>query len=210
MSKFDFHFGAPVRCRDGRLIGTLERLIVEKEGLDPHSIVVREDDGFSGRRLAPGAWYFHDEVIVPLKSVASAGRHAVELTLGAPDARRLMPYLDYHYQPLDRPAVVRMYVAVGTGGPYAPNLVETANKRDDELEVSAGENVMLGHKGHEFGHVQDVLIEDGEFIGVVVRPSRLFAKDVLVPVRFLERSDDMALFVDLTEADIHKLRPPDS
>ena len=210
MSDFDFHFGAPVRCNDGRLIGTLERLIVEKEGLDPHSIVVKEDDGFSGRRFAPGAWYFHDEVTVPIKSVARAGREAVELTLAAADARHLPPYLDYHYKPLDRGAVAREFIAVATSGPYTPNLEETANKRADELEVSAGENVMLGHQGHKLGHVHDVLIEDGEFIGVVVRPSGLFAKDVLVPVRFLERSDDMALFVDLTEADIHNLRPPDS
>jgi len=210
MADFDFHFGAPVRCRDGRLIGKLERLIVEKEGLDPHSIVVREDDGFSGRRLVPGAWYFNDEVIVPIKSVASAGRDAVELTLVAADARHLPPYLDYHYRPLDGAVVAREFVALATSGPYTPNLVETANKSADELEVAAGENVMLGHEGHKLGHVQDVLIEDGEFIGVVVRPSGLFAKDVLVPVRFLERSDDMALFVDLTEADIHRLRPPDS
>ena len=210
MSNFDFHFGAPVRCQDGRLIGTLERLIVEKEGLDPHSIVVKEDDGFSGRRFAPGSWYFHDEVMVPIKSVATAVRDGVELTLGAQDARRLKPYLDYHYRPLDSAAVVRTFVAVGTGGPYTPNLVETADKRDDELEVSAGENVMLGHAGHKLGHVHDVLIDDGEFIGVVVRPSGLFTKDVLIPVRFLERSDDMALFVDLTEADIRELRPPES
>jgi hypothetical protein len=210
VSGFDFHFGAPVRCHDGRLIGNLERLIVEKEGLDPHSIVVKEDDGFSGRRFAPGAWYFHDELIVPVKSVARAGRDGVELTVSATDARHLVPYLSYRYRAADRAQVGRMFVALASGGPYTPNVEEIANKKPDELEVSADENVMLGHGGHKLGQVRDVVIQDGEFIGVVIRPSGFFAKDVLVPVRFLERSDDMALFVDLSEDDIKKLRPPDS
>lgn len=206
MSGFDFHFGAPVRCQDGRLLGNLECLIVEKEGLDPHSIVVKEDDGFSGRRFAAGAWYFQDEVIVPVGSVARAGRDGVELTVNAADARRLAPYLSHRY----RAQVGRMFVALASSGPYTPNVDEIANKRADELEVSADENVMLGHDGHKLGHVRDVVIVDGEFIGVVIRPTGFFVKDVLVPVRFLERSDDMALFVDLSEEDIKKLRPPDS
>jgi hypothetical protein len=39
-----------------------------------------------------------------------------------------------------------------------------------------------------------------------MRPAGFFKHDVVLPVRFLVRSDDMALFADLTEEDLGRLR----
>jgi hypothetical protein len=44
-------------------------------------------------------------------------------------------------------------------------------------------------------------------IGVVVRPEGLLKQDVVLPIRFVSRGDDMALFADLKEADVEHLKP---
>ena len=90
---------------------------------------------------------------------------------------------------------------------FAPPLVEEARKRLDELEISRGENVMLGHTGKKLGTVRDVVLDDGELAGIVVHPVGFFKEDVLLQVRFLGRSDDLALFAHLTEADLEHLKP---
>jgi hypothetical protein len=55
------------------------------------------------------------------------------------------------------------------------------------------------------GTVQDVLFDEGELVGIVVRPKGLFKHDLLVQVRFLDRGDDLVLFVRMTAEDIAKL-----
>ena len=67
----DFHMGAEVHSSDGRLVGKLQRLIVDEDGFDPRAIVVQEDARFAGRLLAAGSWYLVDEVSVPVAEVAA-------------------------------------------------------------------------------------------------------------------------------------------
>ena len=43
--------------------------------------------------------------------------------------------------------------------------------------------------------------------GIVVHPVGFFKEDVLLQVRFLGRSDDLALFAHLTETDLEHLEP---
>ena len=206
MADLALNFGADVYSSDGRRIGSLERVIVEDEGFDPHAVVVKEDSRFAGTFLAPGSMYFHDELIVPVASVRSAGEDRVDLDLTAAEARRLRPYLSYRYRPVDAAAVGRVFAALALpGGVSAPNVDEIAAKGADEIEVAAGENVMLGRTGRRLGHVKEVLVDDGEFVGIVMHPEGFFKHDVVVPVRFLARSDDLALFVDASEADLEHL-----
>ena len=84
---------------------------------------------------------------------------------------------------------------------------ESADKTENELEINAGENVMLGHTGKRLGRVHDVLFDGGELIGVVIHPDGWWQHDVVVQVRFLDRSDDLALFATLTEKDIENMPP---
>jgi sporulation protein YlmC with PRC-barrel domain len=207
--QFELCFGRPVVSSDGRTIGNLERLVVEEEGFDPHSIIVREADQFSGRRFAPGSWYFHDEMIVPVANVVEATEERVVLNLTGTEVRRLHPYLSYKYRPVDAATAARTFIALGGGGPGMPNVDEIAAKSSRELEIDNDEKVMLGHTGQKLGNVREVLVDDGELIGIVIDPKGFFNHDVQVPVRFLGRSDDMALFVDATNEDIEKLRPID-
>jgi len=90
-------------------------------------------------------------------------------------------------------------------GPIFPLLQETADKPDGEIEIRHGENVMIGHGGERLGTVQDVLFDEGELVGIVVRAGGFFARDVVVQVRFLDRSDDLALFLRMTPEDVKRL-----
>ena len=91
------------------------------------------------------------------------------------------------------------------GGPLFPRLNETADKGAGDIEIRHGENVMIGHEGDKLGPVQDILFDEGELVGIVVRPVGFFKRDVVVQVRFLDRSDDMALFLRMTRADVEQL-----
>lgn len=207
MAGFTFNFGSEAFSSDGRRVGTVERVIVEEEGFDPLAIVVKEDARFAGKLLAPGSMYFQDELVVPLDNVRLASEQKVELSLTARQVRRLRPYLSYRFRPVDGAGVGRVFVALATAGITPPNVDEVAAKGQDQIEIDVGENVMLGHTGKRLGQVREVLVEDGEFVAIVVHPAGLFKHDVVVPVRFLDRSDDLALFVDATEDDIQRLMP---
>ena len=111
------------------------------------------------------------------------------------------PYLTYGYaaaQPGDTLRVVAAQAGLIGYWPYS----ESADKTENELEINAGENVMLGHTGKRLGRVHDVLFDGGELIGVVIHPDGWWQHDVVLQVRFLDRSDDLALFATLTEQDI--------
>jgi len=52
-----------------------------------------------------------------------------------------------------------------------------------------------------------VLFDDDQLVGVVLLPEGFFKSDVILPRRFLDRSDDAALFANIEEEDLEKLRP---
>jgi hypothetical protein len=98
--------------------------------------------------------------------------------------------------------------AVLAASPTVPHWVEqVANKPAGELEIDGGENVMLGHTGRKLGTVKDVLFDGDELVGIVLRPEGLFKSDVILPRRFLDRSDDAALFAQIDDQDLGHLEP---
>jgi sporulation protein YlmC with PRC-barrel domain len=202
----DFHFGAPVYTADGTHVGELRRIIVDEESLDPHAIVVKETRHFSGRHLG-GSALIEDDVSIPLAEVQTVSRDRVGLRCESAAVRRTAPYLTYQYARLTRGDAARMAVAqIGQTG-YVPSLIEEAHKRLDEIEITPGENIMLGKTGRKLGVVKDILFDEGELVGVVMNPVGFFKEAVLLQVRFLGRSDDAALFAHLSEEDIKHLQP---
>ena len=203
----DFHFGAAVYASDGEHIGALRRLIVDQESLDLHAIVVKESHRFSGESYA-GFGLLEDDIAVPIASVANVTRDRVDLAISGSEARQTEPYLTYQYAPIDSWKEVGMQVVANVGQQVrVPQLDETAAKRADEMEINPGEHIMLGNTGRKLGTVRDVVVHDGEFIGVVMHPEGFFKEDVLLQVRFLGRSDDAALFARLTDEDLSQLEP---
>lgn len=203
----DFHFSAAVHDSDGRQLGSLVRVVVDRESWDPVAIVVHERARFSGHALGSVLRIFPDEVVVPIEAVHRAGRERVDLTIKTTAFRRLPAYLAYQYDQVS-PARAALASIAAAGGvtPGLPPFHEVANKADDQIEVRNNENVMIGHSGDRLGHIEDIVFDSGELEGAVVRLDRAHSGErVLVPVRFFDRSDDGALFVRITEAQVAQL-----
>jgi hypothetical protein len=113
-------------------------------------------------------------------------------------------------KPLSGGGVMLQAAQAAIGGLGVPNAEEVANKPDDQIEIDKDENVMLGKTGHRLGRVHDLLFDSGELIGVVIRPDGRKKKDVVLPIRFINRADDMALFADIGASDIEQLKPYDA
>jgi sporulation protein YlmC with PRC-barrel domain len=203
----DFHLGTDVVASDGRKVGTLARIIVEEVGFDARALVVKEEESFAGRLLAAESLFITDEVVVPIAAVDSATHDLVKLSMSAADIRRQPPYLSRHFKQLTPDTAVLEEADVLTGGLGFPRVEETAAKGPGQIEIDRGESVMLGTTGRRLGEVRDILYDQGEMIGVVIRPEGFFTKDVVLPIRFIDRADDLALFAHLDKSDIEALKP---
>jgi len=53
----------------------------------------------------------------------------------------------------------------------------------------------------------DALTVTGRTLGEEIDAAPVFKQDVVLPIRFLSRSDDLALFADVKEQDIQRLKP---
>jgi sporulation protein YlmC with PRC-barrel domain len=203
----DFRLGADVVASDGSKVGTLVSVIVDETGFDPRSLVVKGEATLAGRLRADEKLLTTDEVVIPITAVESATHDLVRLSMSAPDIRRQPLYLSYRPKtPTVEEALVEG-AEILTGGIGLPQEEEIANKPVGAIEIDRDENVMLGKTGHRLGRVQDVLFDHGELIGVVIRPDGFFKRDVVLPIRFIERADDMALFAHLDESDVENLKP---
>ncbi len=203
----DYHLGAPVYSSEGAHIGSLRRVVVDGEGWDPHQIVVKESVRFNGHYLAVAAGLMTDELVVPVSAVGRISHDRVDLTLTSREVRRLPPYLTHRWAPLSATDAAIGDLGILVGAPRPPGEVEEAAKAPGDIEIRLDESVMLGHEGHILGRVRDVLVDEGEMVGVVVHPEDGPEQDVVVQVRFLERGDDGALFVRMTAEDREQLPP---
>jgi sporulation protein YlmC with PRC-barrel domain len=207
-----FHLGADVHTSDGKEVGKLVHVLVGPE-YQLRALIVKENASFSPHRLAPTSWLVADEFIVPEDAATKVTRDRIELNVTAADVRRLPPYIGYQEKGESVAEFAEDAAGVLGSGPELPNWMEqVANKKPDELEIDGGENVMLGRSGRRLGTVKDVLFDDGQLVGVVVQPDGWFKSEVILPRRFLDRSDDLALFANIGEADLERLtpfRPPD-
>jgi sporulation protein YlmC with PRC-barrel domain len=203
----DFRLGADVVSSDAVNVGTIVSLLVDADGFTPRALVVKHEESLAGRVVAAEKFFTTDEVVIPITAVESATHGLVHLSMAAQEVRRQPLYLSYRRPaPTTEEAVVEEGQLI-TGGLGLPKVEEVANKSDGQIEIDRGENVMLGTTGRRLGRVEDVLLDHGELIGVVIRPEGFFKRDVVLPIRFINRADDMALFADLTESDIDQLKP---
>ena len=203
----DLRLGSAVVSTDAVNVGTIVSLLVDADGFTPRALVVKHEESLAGRVIAAEKFFTTDEVVIPITAVESATNSLVHLSMAAEEVRRQPLYLSYRRPaPTTEEAVVEEGQLI-TGGLGLPKVEEVANKSGGQIEIDRGENVMLGTTGHRLGRVQDVLLDHGELIGVVIRPEGFFRRDVVLPIRFINRADDMALFADLTESDIEQLKP---
>ena len=203
----DFRLGAEVVDNEGQKAGTLVSVIVDEKGFEARALVVKDEATLAGRLLSAERLFTTDEVVIPVSAVESATRDQVRLSLSADEVRRQPLYITYRREPLTtEDAAVEEGQLLG-GGLGLPRAEEIANKPAGEIEIESGENVMLGTSGHRLGTVRDVLFDQGKLAAVVIRPDGFFKRDVVLPMSFIDRADDMALFARLEEPDIENLKP---
>ena len=203
----DIRLGADVVASDGSKVGIVESVIVDEEGFSPRALVVKNETTPAGRLIAGEKLFTTDEVVIPIGAVESATHDEVRLSMSAPEVRRQPLYLSYRREPMTtEDALLEEGELIG-GGLGLPKAQEIANKADNQIEIDRGENVMLGKTGRRLGRVEDVLFDRGALIGVVIRPEGFFKRDVVLPIKFIERADDLALFAQLEESDIEQLKP---
>lgn len=205
----DFCLGSDVFDSDGNRAGRLVSVLVGADGFDPKALVVQDETSLIGRLMAEERYFITDEVVIPIAAVESATHEQVLLSMPVEDVRKQEPYLSYRIKPLRAGQVVLQTAQAVLGGLGTPNAEEVANKPEAQIEIDKDESVMLGRTGHRLGRVHDLLYDRGELIGVVIRPSGLDKKDVVLPVRFINRADDMALFADISASAIENLKPFD-
>lgn len=203
----DFHLGARVVDRDGQTAGSLACVLVDEDGFDPKALVVKDETSLVGRLIADEKFFITDEVVVPIAAVESADHGAVHLSLTRDEVKREKPYISYRFRPESLGEVLMKEAQLLGGGLALPDVDELADKPSGEIEIDKNENVMIRKTGHRFGKVHDLLYDDGEMVGIVVRTGGLIGHDVVLPIRFIYRGDDMALFADLRETDITALKP---
>jgi uncharacterized protein YrrD len=203
----DFRLGADVLGADGEQAGTLVSVLVDEKGFDPRALVVKNAVSLVGRLVAEEKLFVTDEVVVPIADVASATREMVRLNISADEVRRQPAYISYRFRSMETGTAVLEEAGVLGGGLGLPRAQEVANKPKGEIEIARDENVMLGTTGRRLGRVREVLVDEGELVGVVIRPEGFFKRDVVLPVRFVSRADDLALFANLDEADVERLQP---
>ncbi len=206
----DFRLGCEVLGSDGAPAGSLVSVLVEEQGFDPRALVVRKHESLAGRLMADERLFITDEVVVPIDKVASAEHGEVRLAVAAAELHGERPYLSHHFVPPGLGQGMLQEAVVLTGGVAFPPAVETANKPADQIELDRGENVMLGRTGRRLGRVEEVLYDQGELVGIVLKPEGFFKNDVVLPIRFITRADDMALFAEMSEKDIEGLKPFDA
>lgn len=203
----EFRLGAEVVDKDGRKAGTLACVLVDKDGFDPKELVVKDETSLVGRMVASEKLMITDEVVIPISAVESATHDQIRLSIAVSDVRRQKPYISYRFKPESLGEVILHEAQILGGGLAFPDLDEVADKDSSEIEIERDEKVMIGTTGRCLGKVRDLLYDEGELIGVVVLPEGLFKHDVVLPIRFLTRSDDQALFAGIREEDVEQLKP---
>jgi uncharacterized protein YrrD len=203
----DFRLGSDVFTGDGRKAGALASVLVEKDGFEPKAIVVEVSlEGV----LSDEKLFIHNELVIPIAAIRSATHDRVELAMSGDDLGQQPPYLAYRLQtPSARGSVLEEAQLLG-GGLGMPSAEEVANKPANQIEIDRDESVMLGHTGRRLGRIHDLLYDQGKLAGVVIRPEGFFKRDVVLPMKFISRADDLALFADLTESDVEHLQPFDA
>ena len=83
----DFRLGADVVASDGRKVGTLVRVVVEREGFDARALVVKEEESLAGRVRSDESMFVTDEVVIPIAAVESATHDLVQLSMSRPEVK---------------------------------------------------------------------------------------------------------------------------
>jgi uncharacterized protein YrrD len=218
MTQHEVNIGARVRSRDGKRLGSVEKLIIHPDA--------NRVDGF-----VLGKGIIHEARIVDAGLVAATDEHGIVLKIDARDVASL-PALVQQQRiktsgtlgyglgagQVDVPSTGEKWFIRGDSGGQLPHtgsdslfmtapigevVAENISNLDAEA-VTIGEGTdVVGVDGKKVGHVDEILVEQRHITGILVRAGRLLRHNVRVPMSMVAgiSHDRVRLNVSVDEAE---------
>lgn len=218
MAVRDLHPGADVYSSDGKKLGTLHRVVLNRTDLRVTHVVV--DIGFlrSGHHIwEPGIGLDYDRV-VPIESVLGANDKRVELHFSAQEFKNQPEYTDDQFEPPQdlTPKAFDLFDATRIGQSVSASLnfspyfwiVPRLNKLQDERDIAEGTPVWRQQPHEKLGEVDRVLVDTmtGRAEALVVKRGFLRKRDVVLPVRYISELLDDIVRVKIGDAELDQLQ----
>jgi len=209
--------GSDVYSQEGEKLGQLHRVIIGRADLTLTHVVV--DIGFlrSGRSLWEGGLGREYDRIVPIDAIASASEDRVDLVLSV-DAFKAMPeYTDENYEPADPSPNEFDLTDIATradelsavlGSTPSAWMVARLNKPVTSAELVEGSDVWRSEPHEKVGDLKSVLSDEttGQVKALVISRGFILKHDVVLPVRYISELLDGVVRVEISDAEIERLR----
>ncbi len=225
----DLHIGAAVKGSDGNHLGTLSRIVIERDHPRVTHLVI--DPGLleSGNLLAPGGWEKPRERVVPVSLVAAVEDDTIQLSCDEATfaAEPLFEHKEFapaeiaapapgttppHWWSRFRVGELINYIASGFGfgaAPYVAPAEITYNEPTGTSAIAEGTPVWRVEPHEEIGSVQRVLAdpETQHVTAIVIRREGPFGDRRILPVTAIADMQDDMLHTRLSDEELDALPP---
>jgi uncharacterized protein YrrD len=218
----DLHIGTDVMGSDGSHLGTLTRIVIERDNDAVTHLVVDPGLVESGNLLAPGGWEKPRERVVPVSLLVSADEKRVTLSCDE-EAFQKHPLFEQQYYgdydqvdtlpPRFRLGELIKYIASAAGlgaAPYEGPRIIQYNEPAGAAEITEGTPVWRREPHEEIGEVEQVLFDPqtDRATALVMRRSGIVGhRHVLLPISAIVDVQDEVVHVTLTDAELDALAP---
>jgi sporulation protein YlmC with PRC-barrel domain len=191
----DLHVGADVVSRDGRKLGTLSRVVVNKDTLSLTHVVVDTGILRSGKPLWEGGWSLPHDRVVPLAALSDVGSDRIELTMSADEFRDysvnydtdvFRPIPDLKPGRLDASDLQRFVTSLpGEPGPFV--ITDVMAKAPGEVDIKKDSPVWRLNPHEKIGEVERVIVDEPsrKVTALVIRRGFVFSHEVVLPVHYV-------------------------
>lgn len=191
----DIRTGVEVFSRDGHKLGSLSRVVLQKQGLRITHVVVHTGILRSGKPLWEGGFGLPYDKIVPLGVLGEATPEHVQLTMTADEFRDLAVDYDvemFSQMPDAEPgrfdaSDVERLVSSIPGEPGAIVVTDAVALAPDEVDIRKDSSVWRLSPHEKIGEVEHVIFDEdtGRIQSLVVRRGWLFTHEVVLPVSYV-------------------------
>jgi len=214
----DLRHGVDVVSADGHKLGSLSRVVVQKDTLTITHIVVDTGILRSGTPLWEGGWGLGHDRVVPMGALARVTPDAAHLTMTADefrdlsvdyDTKQLQPLPDNKPGRLDSSDLKRILMSF-PGEPGAYVLSDVFAKAPDEVDIRKDSAVWRLNPHEKIGEVERVEYDDAtkKVTQLVIRRGHFFSQDVILPVSYIVEVVEMlegVVRVDISDQQLEAL-----
>ena len=213
------HIGVAVHGSDGKKLGALKRIVVERDDQRVTHLVVDPGLVESGNLLAPGGWDKPRERMLPIALVTAASDAGVTVTCDEAAFRALPLFESESYTTVSttggrfRLGDLLSYIASAAGvgaAPYeSPSEQLSYNEASGSVEIAEGTPVWRRTPHEEIGEVVRVLLDGptGQLRALVLRRKGLARHTVILPMSDVAELTDGVVHVSLDDAQLDALDP---